>query len=132
MLRAALMGVVVWATGCESEPPRCETEQIQTCTSQLEIRFRDGRTGPFELEVMDDNGLDVSISCPDETEGPDEQDGYSWFCGAGSVLITTDSSSFAGEITIGVGALLPETFTVVQTVGQDACANPCSVGSVEI
>lgn len=132
MSRGTLMFVVAWMVGCESEPPDCEVQGIQTCDSQLEIRFRDGFAGDFRLLVSDEVGMDIVIECPDTTKGPDEQDGYTWFCSEESVLITTSTSYFANEVDIGVGALPPQSFEVQQTTGQDQCGNLCTIGSVEI
>lgn len=132
------MRVRLWATmaiamvGCETEPPECEVLGIQTCRSELRIRFRDDQPGPFTLVVQDDVGMDLTINCPDETKGPDEQDGYMWICGGSEVLITHESSYFANEVRIGVGGLPPTTREVQNTPGQDACGNRCTTGSVEI
>lgn len=131
MSRAML--VCLLAIGCASEdPPECETQGIQTCSSQLEISFADNRMGPFELNVDDENGMDLRILCPDETKGPDEQDGYSWICTGSGVLITTDTTFFSDEVRIAVGQALAEVYPVDNTSGQDKCANSCTIGSVEI
>ena len=128
--------VALWliGVGCTSgDPPACEVEGRQTCTSQLVVRFRDAREGPFQLTLRDDVGMNLTIDCPDPDTGADILNGYQWVCGNAEVTIITDTSYFASEIEIGVGQLPSDTFPVEPySQGSDACGNICTTGTVEI
>jgi hypothetical protein len=120
---------LVLVAGCGGDEVReCDVEGTPTCDSSLIVYLPDARN-EFTLRVELD-GLNLTAVCPDP-DGSQEIDAYTLTCGAGQITIRTNLS-FPDTVVVQLEALPPETHMPNYQQGGDFCANPCTIGSIQL
>ncbi len=126
-MRIIRWALLVAALGCAGTDPACEEKEPE-CDSSLVVLFPDDRVD-FLLTLSDDDGLDLSMRCPEDNT--QTFGAYIATCGGGRLTIDTNRW-FSETVVVQVG-LAPELdFFPDYQRGGDTCGNPCNTGTIQL